>query len=393
MPAKKNGRRDFGAVRELPSGRFQARYWGEDGLRRSAPHTFATETLAKKWLTLTEAEILKGDWVAPEAGETLLWQYAEKWLSERKLAPRTHEVYESIYHLNIKPYLGNLSLAEIKPATVRTWRTKLLKDGRPEGQAVKAYRILRAVFMTAVKEDELLKTNPCRIKGFDQFHTPERPVPKLQQVRALAEEMPASFYALILLAAYSGLRWGELSALRRVDVDLEGGTVRVHRKLISVRGRLQFGPPKSEAGKRTVALPQAAVDVLKHHLQYNMITVNADELLFKGDKGAPLRASSFRRAVGWAEAIESAGLPEGFHFHDLRHLGNLLAAEAGASTRELMKRLGQSTVRAALAYQHATDKRDKEIAAAMDRRLASDHSEEDEENDDDGLTGVRVPVS
>jgi len=379
-------------VRKLPSGRYQARYYGADGIRRSAPHTFVDSKQAENWLTLKEAEILKGEWVAPEASEVLLSTYAEKWLSERKLAPRTREVYESIYRLNINPYLGHLALGAVKPATVRTWRTNLIKDGRPEGQAVKAYRLLRAMFMTAVKEDELLKANPCRIKGFDKDDTPERRVPALDQVRALAEEMPARFYALVLFAAYSGLRWAELAALTRGDVDLKAGKVKVHRKLVSVRGHLEFGPPKSEAGKRTVALPKAAIDTLRHHVEFNMHGTARDELLFTGEKGAPLRSGSFRRAVHWTDAVEAAGLPPGFHFHDLRHIGNMLASEAGASTRELMKRLGHSTMRAALGYQHATERRDKEIADGIDDRLAKADADETDGNDDDGSAGVRVPV-
>lgn len=387
--AKKDKPRPFGAIRKLPSGKFQARYWGPDGLRRTAPHTFATEKQALKWLTVKEAEILKGEWVAPEAGEILLGPYALKWLSERKLAPRTHEVYESIYRLNIEKHLAHLALGEIKPATIRTWRANLLKAGRSEIQAVKAYRILRAVFNTAVKEDELVKANPCRIKGFDKERAPERPVPTVGQVHALAEEMPARFYALVLLAAYSGLRWGELTALRRADLDVKAATVRVHRKLVLVRGKHVFGPPKSEAGKRTVSLPEAAVTVMRHHLLYNMDSEDGEELLFKGAKGAPLQSSNFRRAVAWDRSIKAAGLPDGFHFHDLRHLGNQLAADAGASTRELMHRLGQSTVNAAMIYQHATAKRDREIAAGIDKRLAQALEEDDE---DDGAAGALVPV-
>ncbi len=337
------------------------------------------------------AEILKGDWIAPEGSENLLSQYALKWLRERKLAPKTREIYESIYNLNIKGYIGHLALGAIKPATVRTWRARLLDEGRPEPQAVKAYRLLRAILNTAVKEDEILKANPCRIKGFDKYHTPERYTPTLKQVRALAEEMPAQFYALILLAAYSGLRWGELAALRRCDLDLVKGTVWVHRNLVSVKGRLLIGPPKSEASKRTVYLPAAAIEVMRHHLEYNMESGEPTELLFTGAKGAELRSSSFHRAVSWAEAIEAAGLPEGFHFHDLRHFGNSLASEAGASTTEMMHRLGQSTMRAALIYQRATQKRDQEIAKVIDERLAKALSEDDGDSDDEGSSRVRVP--
>jgi integrase len=290
--------------------------------------------------------------------------------------------------LNIVPHLAHLALGEIKPATIRSWRAKLLKAGRSEIQAVKAYRILRAVFNTAVKEDELVKVNPCRIKGFDKERAPERPVPTVTQVQALAEEMPARFYALILLAAYSGLRWGELTALRRMDLNVKSATVRVHRKLVWMRGKPEFGPPKSEAGKRTVSLPKAAVEVMKHHLAYNMDGEDGEELLFKGVNGAPLQTSNFRRAVDWNTAIKAAGLGEDFHFHDLRHLGNQLAANAGASTRELMHRLGQSTVNAAMIYQHATRKRDREIAAGIDEALTQGAADDEDSDNDDGLAGV-----
>src|SRR6185312_15106501 len=94
-----------------------------------------------------------------------------------------------------------------------------------------------------------------------------------------------------------------------------------------------------------------------------------DGLGFHGPKGAPLRRNNFHRSVGWSELVTKAGLPEGFHFHDLRHTGNTLAAASGASTRELMHRMGHGTMRAALIYQHATSDRDREIAAALGARI------------------------
>jgi integrase len=85
-------------------------------------------------------------------------------------------------------------------------------------------------------------------------------------------------------------------------------------------------------------------------------------------EGAGLRRGNFRRSAKWDENKVKAGLPEDFRFHDRRHTGNQLAAEAGASTKELMHRMGHSTVRAALVYQHATTKRDRHIAAEMSRQ-------------------------
>ncbi|MET8148267.1 tyrosine-type recombinase/integrase [Actinoplanes sp. NPDC049668] len=219
-----------------------------------------------------------------------------------------------------------------------------------------------------MKGDEIIRQNPCRISGYDRYHTPERPTASIAQVFALADAMPTHFSALVVVAALSGLRWGELAALRRRDVDLDAALVRVPRKLAVLDGRVEFGPPKSAAGVRVVALPAAAVEALTAHLAA-FVDGHPDVLIFTGAKGRVLRSSSFGKASGWREAVASVGLP-GFHFHDLRHTGNTLAASSGASTRELMHRMGHSTMRAALIYQHATSERDREIASAMDRRIA-----------------------
>ncbi|WP_373871133.1 hypothetical protein [Actinoplanes philippinensis] len=103
----------------------------------------------------------------------------------------------------------------------------MLAGGTIEPQAVKSYSLLRAILDTAVREDEILEQNPCRIPGYDRYHAPERPVATVAQVLALAEQMPPRYVALITAAAFSGLRWGQLAALRRCDVDLAVGTVRV----------------------------------------------------------------------------------------------------------------------------------------------------------------------
>ncbi|HZN76278.1 MAG TPA: tyrosine-type recombinase/integrase [Micromonosporaceae bacterium] len=410
--ANRKDHRRFGNVRQRASGRWQARYIGPDGLTRAAPHTFETEKQALKWLTVVEAEIIRGVWVPPEAGEVNLGEYAERWIGERKLAARTREAYEDLLRLYIRPHLGHLDVGAVGPQTIRTWRKRLIDDGASEPQAVKAYCVLRAVFNTAIKEDGIVRENPCRIRGYDRYHTPERPVATVVQVFALADAVPARFRALVIVAALSGLRWGELAALRRCDVDLTKGTVRVPRKLAALRSRMEFGPPKSEAGNRTVALPKAAVAALRPHMVSH---VNADQeaLVFTGEKGAVLRTGNFQRAVKWAAAVRKAGMPAGFTFHDLRHTGNQLASAAGASTRELMHRMGHSSMRAALIYQHATSQRDREIADSIDERIAVEQGKKpkrgkrqtkpagsgqarrrkrDDDDPDDGAAGVPARV-
>ena len=178
----------------------------------------------------------------------------------------------------------------------------------------------------------------------------------------------------MLFAAFTGLRWGEIVALRVSDLDLDLGTVRVARKFAELQdGRRVSGRPKSSASVRTVALPTVLVQVVREHLAE--FPGSVDELIFLGPLGAPLRRNNFHRSVDWSNLVVKAGLPAGFHFHDLRHTGNNLTAASGASTRELMRRMGHGSMRAAVIYQHATSQRYREIAAALDVRIGREAGE------------------
>ena len=215
MANTKGRRRRFGAVRQLPSGRYQVRYRGPDGLMRPAERTFDTETDATVWLTVTEAEMVRGEWIDPDAGRIPLGDYAAEWIVQRpRLAPRTIALYESLLRLHIEPTLGRLHLTALTPARVRSWRAGLLDAGVGAVTVAKSYRLLRAVLTTAV-DDELMRRNPCRVKGAGREKSAERTVVGIEDVYALADAIAPRWRALVLLAAFGGLRWGELAALRR----------------------------------------------------------------------------------------------------------------------------------------------------------------------------------
>ena len=352
--ANKVGHRRFGTVRRRASGRYQARYRGRDGLMRSAPRTFESKGAAIRWLTLAEGQMIRGEWTDPGTDEVSLIDYVELWIAERPLQPRTRDLYRSLLANHIDGFLSEHTVASVSPAVVRAWRRELLDRGRSEMTAAKAYRLLRAVLNTAIAEDRLIRENPCRIRGFDKESSPERSVATVGQVYALAGAVPARYRALVLFAAFTGLRWGELVALRRCDLELDERVVRVVRKFAELQdGSRVAGPPKSAAGVRAVAIPAVLVGEMRTHVTA-FVGGELDALLFVGERGAPLRRNNWGKSVGWARAVRAAGLPVGFHFHDLRHTGNHLAAASGASTRELMHRMGHSSVRAALIYQHAT---------------------------------------
>jgi integrase len=222
---------------------------------------------------------------------------------------------------------------------------------------------MKAIMSTAV-DDGILERNPCRVRGAGQDRSPERPVLSVGEVVALVEVMPERYRALVLLAAFGSLRWGELAALRRCDVDAEHGTVRVERSLTELSGGYLFGPPKSAAGRRVVVVPAVIRPALADHLT-TFTASQPDALVFTSPNGAPMRDGNFRRRV-WRPALAKASL-SAMHFHDLRHTGNTLAAMTGASLRELMDRMGHSSPRAALIYLHGSDARQRAIADGLSK--------------------------
>lgn len=354
------GHRRFGLIRRLPSGRYQASYLNPEGRRQPAPSTFARKSDAAEWLSLAEAELLRGEWTDPTLGQVSVRDFGETWIAEHKIGRRTREEYESLFRHHIGPFLGDRSIGSLDTAAVRGWRTALLRSGRSEDRTAKAYRLLRAVLNTAT-DDGLIRRNPCRIKGAGQHRTPERQAATVGQVYRLADAVPSRFRALVLSAALTGLRWGELIALRRCDVDLGTATVHVYRRISEARdGDMTAGPTKSTAGARSVAVPGFLVGELLCHMM-RFAEAGTTGLIFVGDRGGLLRRGNFHRATEWTTTVSQVGMP-GFHFHDLRHTGNQLAAAAGASTRELMFRMGHGSTRAALIYQHAASERDREIA-------------------------------
>ncbi|WP_256796218.1 site-specific integrase [Terrabacter sp. Ter38] len=376
--ATRRKRREFGAVRQLPSGRWQASYLAADGLRRTAPNTFRTKADAHAWLTVRQSELLRGDWLDPDLGRVTLDDYATKWIIEHRISARTRDLYEGLNRLHIRPFLGHVQLGSLNTERVRAWRAELLRSGRSEVTTAKAYRLLRAVLNTAV-DDGRIARNPCRIRGADQEKAPERPVASVAQVFALADAVGPQYRAFVLTAALTSMRWGELIALRRRDLDLEEGLAFVHRSLIERGGLLEEGPPKNNS-VRVVTLPALLVDELREHMA--RVAVGDDALVFTGERGATPRRGNWRANVGWAQALVSAGLPEVFHFHDLRHTGNHLVAQSGASTRELMHRMGHSTMRAALIYQHATESRSRALADRLNDLVASHRGPASEDVDE-----------
>ena len=356
----------------MPSGRYRVRLVDPVTGARVSLGTFPSKADADHAFAEALHKQRTGTWLSPRRDELTLTEYAASWLETRltskgeALRPRTIELYEGLLRLHIDPVLGPKPLSKLTTPLIRSWYTNLRDANGPGAStAAKCYRLLRAILTTAV-EDRLIGFNPCAIKGAGVEHTAERRVPSVAQVIALADAITPRFQALVLLAAFGGLRRGELLALRRRDLDLLHRTVTIElQRQQGKRGEDLVGPPKTSAGKRTLVLPREVIAPLEYHLgKYS--GPGPDGLVFTGEQGGFVRPHVLQKH--WDKARTKVGLSEA-HFHDLRHLAATLAAATGAGTKELMHRLGHVSPQAALRYQHATSERDVAIADAIDDLL------------------------
>ncbi|CCK59354.1 tyrosine-type recombinase/integrase [Mycobacterium canetti] len=360
-------RRGFGRIRRERSGRYSAAYIGPDAKLHRAPRTYATESDAEGWLAIERRKIDLGTWGAVERSDGITFRaYADRWIEQRNLRPRTRQHYESMLKRLILPELGDAKIVTVTPAKIRQWHSGLGAE-HPTRNA-HAYALLHAICQTAV-QDEVLDANPCRIRAAMQTRR-RRDVDVLTpaELDKLAAKMPAHLRASVILAGWCGLRWGETSELRRGDVSADYSVLRIRRAVTYRKGVFTVGEPKTAAGSRDVVVPPHIRPILKAHLK-NHVGSTADALLFPDDDGTHLRADLYR--THWEKARKAIGKPH-LRVHDLRHVGAVLAAQSGATTAELMHRLGHTTPAMALRYQHVAEGRDAEIAERLSKLAAGE---------------------
>lgn len=368
MPTRKR-RETFGAIRRLPSGRVQASYVGPDGKRHNAPHTFDTLTDARGWLARKRLDISDDKWQAPNTRSPLKFDaYAREHIETRTntrgelLKPRTRAEYLRLVDGPLATF-GDDLLRAITPEQVRRWYSSQLTSGR-QTQAGHAYRLLRSVMSTAVS-DGRIPTNPCQIRGASKASTGRsvRP-PTDAELANIVATIDPRMALLVEVAAWGGLRWGELTELRRGDVlfQNETATVAIARAVSYTKSDgYVVGRPKSFAGIRTVALPKSLTPPLRDLL--TSLASTDEALLFSSlsNPSAHLSAGSF--AQYWRRARAAAGRQD-MPFHALRHFGATRYAIAGATAKELMRRMGHNDVSVAMRYQHDAG-RDGELAQRM----------------------------
>ncbi|NKR79997.1 tyrosine-type recombinase/integrase [Rhodococcus hoagii] len=367
--AGKRRRRSWGTIKKLPSGRYRPEYTGPDGIvycssEHGKPATYSARIDAEHWLTDVRRSIDLEKWRPPGAEKVrglTLREYSKTWLADRTLTPRTRALYEDLLRLHVNPVLGDQLLVQISPAAVRAWHSGLQTGSTRKAHA---YSLLHAIMATAVA-DEVINANPCRIRAAMTTKR-KRDITLLtaDELHVLADEMPEALRAAVLLLGWCGLRSGEMKELRRKDMAADGSVIRVERAVTYRSGVTAVGSTKGKAGRTVTVPPHIRAEVLEHLERH--VSPSRDALLFTGTgERGHITDWDFRKP--FKKAAKEIGKPE-LRIHDLRHVGAVLAAQAGATTAELMGRIGHTTPAMALRYQHVAAGRDAEIAAEMSKR-------------------------
>ena len=376
--------RSFGTIIET-RGRFKVRYTGPDRKLHRAGITFTTRERAQGWLAEELKLIEFSEWTPPAARRrhteeqaTTFDEFAREWIQNRlvggrPLKDRTREHYLDIHERLFTP-LHDRTLTSITHTDIERWYRTL-----PNAPTMRshAYSLVKSIFRTAVSR-RLIAESPVAIEGAtSRTTTKDITLLTVSQVQALADAMTPRHRLLVLLAAWCGLRFGELTALRRSDLDLVEGTITVEQAAVTVGGERLITTPKSNAGRRTVYLPPHLIEDVRGHLAA-FTAADADALVFPGTDGRPLtpgqvyghaprydkRGRKTHPGNGFYKARHEIERPD-FRFHDLRHFAATMAAISGATTKELMQFAGHSDIHVAMRYQEAVNDRKKELATRM----------------------------
>jgi integrase len=369
-------------------GRWQARITVPDGTTVRAPSTFKAKIDAEEWVR-TERALMEDPFTYVTAQARIeaarerarrdqantFGVYAETYLAGRGLRPKTIREYRAILERRILPTFGDTPLKKITRDDIRSWHSAL-PTGTPSTNAA-AYRLFRSI-MAVAEDDELIDRNPVRIAkaGVARVTKQQKPAP-VDEIATIVDHMPARLRLFIVLAAFAGMREGEIFELRRSDVDVKTAAIIVTRKVEKDRdpnaegacsncGRV-IGPPKTAKGTRVIHLPQAFLPMLRSHLLAHAAP-GADGLLFPGDRKDHMSARYLMDR--FRPAREAAGRPD-LTIHGLRHSALTLVGQHGATAAELQARAGHASQAAMAIYQHATVDRDKLLAEKLGMTVAA----------------------
>ena len=323
----------MGNIQKRENGRWRARYRDPSG-RERARH-FARKIDAERWLVSMESTKHRGEWIDPAMSRITVGDWSQRWIDgQSQLKPQTRERYRNIVRVQIVPEWEHVRLSAISHADVVAWVAKLVSDGYAASTVRQIHRVFSLMLDLAVRDGRLPR-NPAAGVRLPRAAKGEPVFLSHIQVEELARACPG--YELFVRAlAYTGMRWGEATAVRVRRVDLMRRRIEVEHTAVELNGELTYGTPKTHQ-RRSVPLPRSLVDELARHIAGK----RPDDLVFTTPRGEVMRNHNFRSRV-FVPAAKKIGMP-GLTPHDLRHTAASLAVQAGANVKAVQRMLGHAS--------------------------------------------------
>lgn len=340
--------------------RWRARYVDDQG--REHTKAFARKADAQAWLDNdVTAKFANGTYVAPQAGRvTVATVYASWSTAQGHISPKTAATRRSAWSSRVEPRWGDVAVVDVKTAAIRAWVSKMVTEGVGAPTIENAFGLLRQVLGAAV-EDSRIPRNPCEGVSLPKRKHADRGYLTHAQVATLAGAVDRH-PEVVRFLAYTGLRWGEMAALRVQDFDMLRRRVNVSRS-VTESGGLVWSTPKTWE-RRSVPFPAALAD----GLAALMVGKARDALVFTDLRGGVLRNSNYRARVFEPAVEECQKVDDTFPLitpHDLRHTAASLAVSAGANVKAVQRMLGHA--KASMTLDVYADLFDEDLDGVADR--------------------------
>ncbi|MFH8481659.1 tyrosine-type recombinase/integrase [Streptomyces sp. NPDC018055] len=379
--------------------RYRARYIGPDGTEKSKSFPDKQKRKAETWLSNVEADMSRGDYIAPEAGKVTFEQYATRWMKTQMTDPATREAVEMRLRLHALPHIGMRPIGSFNPTHLRLWMRGLEDAGLSAAYRRGIFAHVSTVFTAAV-EDRVIRANPCSARSVKAPRLDPRKIKPwpAERVKAVREALPEKYRAMVDAAAGCGLRQGEVFGLAAEDVDFLGGVLHVVRQVKLLRGRPVFARPKG-GKERDVPLPESIAFGLAGHLtrmpaaEVTLPWKTLDgppvtaALIFRSPEGHALNRNKFNDRQ-WRPALRAAGVAEGRDngMHALRHFYASVLLDAGESIKALSEYLGHHDPGFTLrTYTHLMPSSETRTRAAVDAVWAAPVTDDGPETAQKGL--------
>jgi len=350
--------------------RYTGMYRDPDGAERSAG-TYTTRRDALRAAQREEHRVAEGRWHNTAGGAITFRDYVEhEWLPNKHLELTTRAAYVSYLNRHFYPALGKKPIGKIRPSMVQEWVTTATAAGLSARSVRKYHVMLHSIFERAVR-DGLLLRNPCEHTELPKILTNKTRTLTPAEFDQLITAIPERHRLLVETVIETGMRWGEVIALRPRHLDLLAKTVTVAETIVEVSKkhsptgqRYVVKPYPKDDEARTFGVRPGWFDAVAAHITAHGI--GRDDLLFTTEAGTPISRNTFRTRV-WLPAVQASGVDFPVRMHDLRHAHATWLLAGGSDLKAVMDRMGHAQIQTTQKYLHALPDHDAKNLAALDR--------------------------